>query len=700
MKKKINYKKICLLLVVLIVSCVAINGVEAAITTDNSGGTGTEATLAQTGIAALANVIAKFGEYGFSGVVATVTSLIALTSVIMFMALETFLIVGGVSTGVAMPDTIVFNKFAFFDPNFINPHELSFVYQIQGILGNLFESFRVVAIAIFIIAAMVMGIKMAISSVASKKAQYKEAALKWITGFLILICLKWLLAGIFLINEKIVSMLYSIIASKDMSIPIYITDTFRGWFGKALKDVIRLVTNGTPAFWLSGYVGIVANNIAKAFGGDVVASIVGFVIMGQTLTIVGSYLKRLFMCIILGIISPLIVAADTIMSSMGKQSTIFKSWFQNFSLTVFMQILHAMYMVVTIQILSKLYVYNSSTGELLSSATNQMQASIATIVLTTGLVKLEKMFKSLFGIGDSFAGDLKSGAKGMVQAMGAVRGIAAGAKAVGDNAGKMRDAAKRKQAYSKELSNLKSQPSREKASVAFEAAKKAKEEGNMDEYYRQRKIAADAMKDAKGAGYQFDPKSGFGPGVGQSSEGGNNNNSSKGSGDYLEGVLKGSSNLTREEKIQRLEQGIADAQSDYKSARLAHIMGPANLAAGIGIGIGMGDDLGEALFKGGHITAALDKGAEYVGHRVADKDRKTFASYEREQGEKYDYKPSEKIIREKTEIEQVVTNPKLYVNPAAIEKEIIKQFKGIGEVFSDTMKKELRRADKNLDDSQ
>lgn len=702
MKKKINYKKICLLLVVLIVSCVAINGVEAAVTS-NSGtvvndNTGTAGNI----INGIADVLAYIGGMAASGVFSTITALINVLSIALFLTLYLVLSAGtGDYTHLPMPDTIVFNRFAFFDPNFINPANDSLVKGFGNVLSNLFASFHTVAIAVFIVAAMVTGLKLALSSVAAKKAQYKEAALKWISGFLVLICLKWILAAIFYINESLVAMLYKLTLSTDLKIPVYIFDAVP-IFGKLLTDLFKgleSMTGWTAHFTIPGYLGIVLSNLCKSMGGNIIASVVGFVVMGQTITIVGSYLKRTFMCILLGIISPLIVAADTIMSATGKQSTIFKSWLQNFAVTVFMQSIHAMYMVVALQLISGVYKNGQFTGGF-----TETQASIVTIVLTTGLVKLEKMFKSLFGIGDSFAGDLKSGAKGMVQAMGAVRGIAAGAKAVGDNAGKMRDASKRKQAYGSQLNQLKGSQSRDNARTAFEAAKKAKADGNMDEYYKQRKIAAEQLKAAKEHGVIVDPKKGFGSEGGSATpSSGGTKNGSGGSGDYLQQVINNQNNpanMTREQQIQRLEEGYAQAHADYKSASLASIMGPANLAAGLGIGLGMGDDISESLFKGGMITAALDKGAEVVGYRAADKDRKTFANYEQREGEKHGYTPSEKIIREKTVIEKTAENPRLYVDPIAVGREIGKQLTGIGDVLSDTMKKELRHMDKDLDSSQ
>ena len=184
MKKKINYKKICLLLVVLIVSCFVLSSVEAAVTS-NSGKVVDDNT---SGLGSMVNtimaVVGKIGAMAASGVFATITALINVLSISIFLALAALLASAtGDYTHVPMPDTIVFNRFAFFDANFINPAKGSLIKGFGDILSDLFASFQTVAISVFIIAAMVTGVKLALSSVAAKKAQYKEAALKWITGF-------------------------------------------------------------------------------------------------------------------------------------------------------------------------------------------------------------------------------------------------------------------------------------------------------------------------------------------------------------------------------------------------------------------------------------------------------------------------------------------------------------------------------------
>ena len=110
-------------------------------------------------------------------------------------------------------------------------------------------------------------------------------------------------------------------------------------------------------------------------------------------------------------------------------------------------------------------------------------------------------------------------------------------------------------------------------------------------------------------------------------------------------------------------------------------MGAANLLGGLGIGLGMGEDIGESLFKGGYITQGLDWATEKIGGATAGKTRKSFANYEQQEGEKYDYTPSEKIV----------ARPNLDMSGKIHE---------IGELFGDTLMNKIREVDRSSIDNQ
>lgn len=601
MKIKINHKKIILIILMLVLSFAVLNTVSAAITSvtngdcyyttdektgqeievcyDKAGGVSTNSdSFANGAMAAISKVLEYVLMYTAGGSFAAIGITIVALAGVMLVLLNTLFAVGSGTWSSAMPDAIVFNKVPLMDANFINPHNYSFWNLINGnMAANLFESFRVIAISVMIIAAMITGLKLALSSIAAKKAQYKEAVMKWAAGFAILLCLKWLMAGIFYINELLVANFAATAETSNFTIPIYLTDAVP-LVGKLLSDVTKWISSlwggdGTPLY-LPGYWGIVFSNMLRGIGGDIVSSIVAFVVIGQAFVVVGSYFKRLFMCFILGVVSPIIVAVDTITGIVGGKSAIFQNWLKNFIFTVFTQSFHAAYMIVGFMILKNVY----------TSTFNYTIQGVVTIFILTGLVKLEKVLKGMFGFGDGMAGSLSDGSKGLQKALGAAAGIAKASKALGDNKTKAENASRKRERATYEANKA----------TAYQNAKNAKASGNMAEYYKQREIWADNSRKLK----EFDAKYGV-TGV--------NGSPQTGTQDFVQSAI---ANNSKPQTAEEANAALTRAKKEERNAKIASLMGAANLAAGIGIGLGSGDDIGEALFKGGYITSGLDSLAE------------------------------------------------------------------------------------------
>ncbi len=690
-----NKKKIIALSIAILFAVVMLTTVEAAVTNSGSTGLTTNDNWIENLGTKLLSALGNLLGFAFSGIFSFITPLISGLSAVLLFTLVTIF---ATSTGeyiLPMPDNVVFNKMPFLDANFINPHQRSLIKQIGGtFIGDLFMSFQTVAITVFIVAAMVTGLKIALSTIAAKRAQYKQVAMKWLMGFIMLLCLRWILAGIFLINETLVLAFAKIAKSSDFSISVTPTVPVP-IIGKIIQDVIggiKKLFTGSSGFPVPGYLGLIMYSMFAGFTGDIVGSIVGFVILGQTTVILGSYIKRMFMCMFLGVISPLIIATDTIVAVSGGQSQVFKSWLKNFIFTVFSQSFHAAYMVVAFRFMKQ------ATGVANISST---LASIIVITLTTGLVKMEKMLKGMFGFGDSMAGSLADGKKGMKKAMGAVAGLAAASRALADNKPKFDAARKQKAAYTAEQNRiLNGRRAANNASNAYTAMKEAKANGNMAEYYKQRKIAADANREAKGYGYEF--KNGTinitGGNIqatgGQGTGGGSGSGTGNGKQDYLQSVL--SSNASRQpqtddERLQVLSDANKAATREMTSAGLAMIMGPANLAAGVGIGIGMDDDIGEALFKGGMITTGLDKAAEGIGRSAGRVKGDNEQLVDRRNAQ--DVGATVRATRtEKSTVEAALT-----FDVAKLSADLKKEFRGLGEVFGNQVRRELKEIDKDVD---
>lgn len=244
-------------------------------------------------------------------------------------------------------DQIVYNRLKFFDPNFINPESGSVVHMIGDIIRDMYFSFNILAATVFLIIAMVIGLKLAISTIASEKAHYKEALNTWISGLVILICLPFLIAGIFAVNEKIVEIAYTAVAKdtividKDgnekiiknnisFTIPatkaaeVIAAGSVGGVIGGTKGAAIGIIAsnlitgiidkvgikNDLLDFNVNGFAGLIFKYMALAAIGDFAALIITGILIGQSVALVILYLRRLFYCIILGMLSPLVVAMD------------------------------------------------------------------------------------------------------------------------------------------------------------------------------------------------------------------------------------------------------------------------------------------------------------------------------------------------------------------------------------------------------
>ena len=97
---------------------------------------------------------------------------------------------------------------------------------------------------------------------------------------------------------------------------------------------------------------------------------------------------------------------------MGKQGGILQAWFKNFTILVFTQTFHAIFLSFIISIIGTISIENVSLEKPkadveaeIESQNNQLTAEavlpIISMVSIMALIKMEKMIKNIFGIEDS-----------------------------------------------------------------------------------------------------------------------------------------------------------------------------------------------------------------------------------------------------------------------------------------------------------
>lgn len=285
-------RKIIIFIVIVLVFIIFSNTVNAAINPDADGGFLTDT---------IKKAISFLGEKAVNASFAALSTLFTALAIALFLLMD-LMFVSGVSGGslaFPFPDKLIFNRLPMFDPNFTNPDNLSITYKIKEIILSVYDSLQAVALSVFAIAAMIVGIKLAITIIATEKAKYKEAITKWLTGIVLLFALKYIIAGAFYINEQVVNSLsvsaseirFDIVAYKERPI-----------FGSLLKILVEKIQDVTPFEnfgTIDGYAGLVIQAILRGLVGNIYFSILAFTIMGQSIAIIISYFKRLFYCLLL-----------------------------------------------------------------------------------------------------------------------------------------------------------------------------------------------------------------------------------------------------------------------------------------------------------------------------------------------------------------------------------------------------------------
>ncbi len=324
-KKVIGIIFICILLLIFGSS---VNGQITPSITESTHWTNVGSSWSKTILTALAGL-------SLGPLTIALTTLINVILVIIFIILS--FVFSPVSPGlfIPLPDQIVFNQIGFFDPNFMNPPTYSVgsddnwsngskqvpgapVVVFQNVISQAYGTSFVVAASVFSISAMVIGIKLAITTIASEKAHYKEALNMWITCIAMLIFVHVFIYLVFTLNE----MLVEVFSNAAAEVPIVIdVIALAPIGGQALSDLLSFVTFGVSEtltqFTVYGYGGLMLKFLMQAIAGDMISSIICGVMIGQTCSLIIQYLKRLFYCILLAVIAPLIIAADVMKKSIG-----------------------------------------------------------------------------------------------------------------------------------------------------------------------------------------------------------------------------------------------------------------------------------------------------------------------------------------------------------------------------------------------
>ncbi len=216
---------------------------------------------------------------------------------------------------------------------------------------------RILAVLIGLLMLIYVGIKMALSTVASDKAKYKEMLLDWAVSMILLFALPYIIGLVNLLCNSFVELLYSI------------------------KE--RVINQGFEQSILWQAINVL--NIVS--GWSYVATVIMYlVITFYQIKFFLLYANRLLAMGFLIVISPIMAAIyplnKTKISGKGGKSKIFSAWFKEYCVNAALQPLHAAVYLVFIL----------SANEIFSVA------PILAVIFFATLSRAEKIVKNIFGM--------------------------------------------------------------------------------------------------------------------------------------------------------------------------------------------------------------------------------------------------------------------------------------------------------------
>ena len=228
---------------------------------------------------------------------------------------------------------------------------------------------RTIAIVLSLAVLIYIGIRMAISSVASDKAMYKKMLIDWLVGFLVLVFLHYFIIVVVNLNNQLVDLVYSLKEDTNVSI---------------MQDY-----NGA----------LIANIFSPSFVTGWGSLLLYIILIGTTVALFIMYMKRLFTVGFLIVISPLITVTYSMDKLGDGKSQALGTWMKEFLYNVLIQPFHCIIYMVFVSASITTLKDVPSLGNLLFS-----------ILSVLFIFKAEDIIKKIFGFANA------SSMEGMVAA--------------------------------------------------------------------------------------------------------------------------------------------------------------------------------------------------------------------------------------------------------------------------------------------
>lgn len=216
---------------------------------------------------------------------------------------------------VLTPDDIIFNQVGLTNINFFDFQNVGdVVLNIRKNVASWYYGLRTLSVAILLAVLIFIGVRLAITSVASERAKYLEMLKNWAVSFALLFLLHYIIVGVIQLNNELIDIFY------------------RGpYAGGAINK--------------GGYETIIGSLIPKMIDPRIFKSFAAillyYFVIGTTIAFLFNYIKRFLTIGFLILISPLITITYSIDKMGDGKSQALNTWMKEFIFNVLIQPFHA-----------------------------------------------------------------------------------------------------------------------------------------------------------------------------------------------------------------------------------------------------------------------------------------------------------------------------------------------------------------------
>lgn len=254
---------------------------------------------------------------------------------------------------------LVFNKIELFNIDFFSKSDKDNSYSklLKDSISSVYYAMRNVAIIGLLVVLIYTGIRMALSTVAEKKAKYKDMLMSWLAAFVILITLPYIMIAIIKLSGVAMDLFEGILKNMCGDEIIQLEDNL----------LASATTSTTKGFSL------------------IVPCILYILMVFYQLKFFMMYFKRLFSMAFLIVISPLVLIQHAFDKVGDGKAGAFRVWLNEFVLNVVMQPIHAAIFAIFMVIASNII----------------LSAPLLAVIFFATLSRAERVIRGMLSIKES-----------------------------------------------------------------------------------------------------------------------------------------------------------------------------------------------------------------------------------------------------------------------------------------------------------